>query len=565
MELMSDSRRAGSQFIFQEKLNLIMGNDNDIGKSSLVKSILWALGCEPYFDDDWRSIDCKGILDFSIGDLDYSVARYKDLIYLKEPGKDYRKYARVTGEYADIFAKLVGFSALLPSRSKDDEVPNLDTPPPAFYFLPYYLDQKLTWAKPWSSLDKLGQYANWQRTIINYHTGYLVDEHFDIEDRVYESKYHEANANVEIDRIDKAISVVTQYSPESEEDISDEAYESVRKDIDVRLTQFCADQEKLLEDIAELKAEKEYTTSQLVFAESAIKQLGFDYEFAIENVNGDSIECPICGTEHDNSLLNRSGILADKAKLEVQSEALKKELNKFLDDLRTKENELANTRTQIGVLERRYLKPIKTNVPESSLLVKLATRTVKESVSKALEVQTLESKKQSDIQNGLKKDQKKLLPKKSKELLDSDFSAFLSSYVSKLKANRVNLSRVNKPTDYTKVYNTGGAAHSSRAILAYYLATYSQCVKHGTSTVAPLIIDTPNQHEQSDINYESIVSVLTSDVLGGGQVILCAMENNALNPYKAKAKVITLDSEQLFRKSDYAKLTERFNEVFSNG
>ena len=53
--LLSDSKRLANQFTFPKRLNLVTGSDNSIGKSTLVKNLFWAIGCEPHFDENFIS------------------------------------------------------------------------------------------------------------------------------------------------------------------------------------------------------------------------------------------------------------------------------------------------------------------------------------------------------------------------------------------------------------------------------------------------------------------------------------------------------------------------------
>jgi hypothetical protein len=49
---------------------------------------------------------------------------------------------------------------------------------------------------------------------------------------------------------------------------------------------------------------------------------------------------------------------------------------------------------------------------------------------------------------------------------------------------------------------------------------------YGSEINAPLVIDTPNQQEQSDKNYENIVNLITQKIPETEQIIICAMEND---------------------------------------
>lgn len=129
--IVSDSLRCGGQFELSPTLNLITGNDNSIGKSTLAKIFLWALGCDPHFDTTWINFDVKVLVKFKVGDLEYSTARQGNQMWLGSPNGSWQAFPKITGEYASKFAKIVEFSALLPSR---DDASSLEVPPPAFFF-----------------------------------------------------------------------------------------------------------------------------------------------------------------------------------------------------------------------------------------------------------------------------------------------------------------------------------------------------------------------------------------------------------------------------------------------
>ena len=162
--LVSDTTRSANQYEFQKRFNLITGKNNSVGKSSLLKNLFWAIGCEPGFDQNWKSFDCKALLEFSIGDNYYKVVRYNDIIVIGKKWENYKKYFRITGEYSELISEIVNFRAKLPNRA---DIPELETPPPSYYFLPFYIDQLRSWSSPWDSFTKLGQYSSWKSTMMD--------------------------------------------------------------------------------------------------------------------------------------------------------------------------------------------------------------------------------------------------------------------------------------------------------------------------------------------------------------------------------------------------------------
>lgn len=83
--------------------------------------------------------------------------------------------------------------------------------------------------------------------------------------------------------------------------------------------------------------------------------------------------------------------------------------------------------------------------------------------------------------------------------------------------------------------------------------------EYGNEVKSALVIDTPNQQEQSDTNYEKIVNLLTNRTSKKTQILLCAMENEHLDQFKEKAKVITLTKDRLMLKSEYEKVKKVFD------
>jgi len=324
--LVSDTTKSANQFTFQKQFNLITGKNNSIGKSSLVKNIFWALGCEPVFDETWKQLDCKALLEFSIGNNIYAVLRVNDILYFSDSNEGFCKYINVTGDYAKLFSSLVSFNVLLPNRADE---PILEVPPPAYYFLPFYIDQIKSWASPWASFQNLGQYANWQRTIVKYHTGYLPAEHFDIEEEIFEYKLKKREADEEVKKINISLEIVERYIPKTNVAVTTEEFDAITSEVEQELGQLAKEQECLLNKLSEAQASKYHLSNQLEIARRAVQEIENDYQFSVENIESDELECPLCGTIHNNSLVSRASILSDKQKAEDQVIYIEKEMSEF--------------------------------------------------------------------------------------------------------------------------------------------------------------------------------------------------------------------------------------------
>ena len=409
--LVSSITKSANQFTFQKRFNLITGKDNTIGKSTLVKCIFWSLGCEPELDDTWKQLDCKVLLEFSIDSKKLKVLRTSNSIYFSESNNNYEKFDNVTGKFAVRIAELVGFKAKLKKRLKNEELtPVLEVPPPAFYFLPFYIDQKLSWTQPWNSFTQLGQYKNWKPLIVKYHTGYLSPEYFDIEEEVIEYEAEKNEANEEITRISTAIEIVEKYVPKNNTALTSKQYERITDEIQEELAIFSREQEDLFEKLTKNQSSKYHFENQLRIAEIAISEIDKDYQFSVENIDNDDIECPLCGTEHDNSIVSRASILSDKQEIEKHIGLINKEILLFSQNISKYEPRLENVKNRIEEINNKYIIETENNqyIDLPNIIDSFASQSVQKYVAKTRIDKEAIYKNREDRQKDLKKDQKKL-------------------------------------------------------------------------------------------------------------------------------------------------------------
>jgi len=558
--LVSDTTKSANQFEFQPRFNLITGKNNSIGKSTLVQNLFWAIGCEPDFDNNWKPLNCKALLEFSLADQNYCVVRFNNTMVLGLKDGDYVKYNKITGKYSDAIATLLEFKAKLPKKGED---PILETPPPAYYFLPFYIDQLRSWTSPWNSFQNLEQYASWKPTIVKYHTGYLFPEYFEIEENVFDYKVQQKSSDDEVKRINTALDVVKEYVPENTLALSQDEFQKMTSEIEQELSQMAMEQESVLNRLTEIQTNRYHLNNQLDFAKRSVVEIEKDYQFAVECIDGDIIECPLCGTLQDNSVVSRASILSDKQRAEDQVSSLMREISQLETEISEAQLSLSYVRERILTLNKKYRSSSdKKALTLNSFVDGFASRSVQRNVQATKTEKESLSKGFGDRQKDLKKKQKLLLSKRKKDELGSMFLAALTEHIQKLNARGVNLNGVKQPSDFKKIFGSGGAAESTRAVLAYQLAIFKQIYAVRNEIPGPLVIDTPNQQEQADQNYASIVKLIMEETPQNSQIILCGMRNSSLDPYAEKANIIELNDEKLLRKDRYDKLSSEISKIF---
>ncbi|ELP0147925.1 hypothetical protein R1O12_002344, partial [Salmonella enterica subsp. enterica serovar Mbandaka] len=532
--------------------------DNSIGKSTLAKSLLWSLGCDPVIDEEWKSNDIKSILYFTINNKEYFSCRGSHSIILGAIDGEAKRYTHITGDFSQDLSDLVNFKMKLPNRTDG----KLETPPPAYYFLPFYIDQIKSWSSPWDSFENLGQYANWKKSLIKYFTGYLKPEHFELEEEIYEYSEVKKESTAKIEKFQSAVDVIVDNSADITIALDNEKFSEIQKEINTELQEFIDYQRRLYDAQATITSNIYDLEKQYELATSSANELEEDYKFAVESIPTDHLECPLCGTLHDNSLTNRALLLSEKDSLLDEANSIASEIEALRSSL-FELNEVAQFATnEIERINKKYLTD--DNAGEKTLITQVIDAISKEKVSRSIQVkidnEDLKISKANNSVAELKKDQRKLLSNKDKEELNSSFMSKLLGNIEALGSTGVNLSKVKSPTDYKQLLG-GGAAEAARGLLAYQLSVLQQIHSAKTCIVPPFVIDTPNQQEQAGHRYETVIKELMRSIPEDYQIILCAMENNALNEFKNDANVITLNSGKLLDSSQYDSLRSEYKNI----
>lgn len=578
LTILATTEKSGNQFIFGSGINLITSSKNSVGKSTLIKSILSSFGAEPFYDRKWKDLQCNYLIKFNIEENEYQIARLKNEYYLSN--KDSKYYYDNFKDFSKKISELLNFNPILKARG-DDYI--YEIAPPAYYFIPFYIDQIKGWGKAFASLDKLGHFEKWHHPILEYHTGYTNSKIMNLKLKISEHKrsIHTAeinntkvldsistiksllNDNDDISKNNIIFDPVLDYinTPTENEINSDfqisksdelnklkELYETVLKERKEKYDQLYFTKENLIE----LK-------NQAKFINNNISELQKDYYFSVENLD-DVIECPLCGVNHQNSLKNRTDILLDADNLnklltEVNAEIQTKEIesrkiefdiesmDKNLIEYDNKIHEFNNFEDTINFYSNQIIED------KSKIFIKRQIEIIGENT---IDIANLEG----DVEK-----HDKIIDKKS---VNSFFKEMVQQYSNKLSIPIPDKSIPNFK-QYTKYEKNGGAADSARSLLMYYMALYSVINKYSDEVISPLFIDTPNQQEQSNENYGRILNSLKNDLPDMPQLILGAMEHPLIEDFKESCSTIfeLQDTHKLLNSENYENALSEFNNYIS--
>ena len=178
------TNKEAKRISFSPKKNLLTSTRNHLGKSVIMKSIYYTLGAEVYYPSPIKRLNLLTYIDFSLDAHLYRVARLKNTFVLYCDGVFDGCYQSV-GDFEERLCEIFDLEIDLVSKDRDGTIIKC---PPAFYYMPYYVDQENGWAVNSSSFDKMAQFDLPQRkNSYFFHLGVLDNSYVEI------SKRHKTN------------------------------------------------------------------------------------------------------------------------------------------------------------------------------------------------------------------------------------------------------------------------------------------------------------------------------------------------------------------------------------
>ncbi|WP_067338025.1 hypothetical protein [Stappia indica] len=509
LELLSRRERKARKIEFHPRLTVIKGA-NDVGKSSVIKSLYWAFGASSRkIHPTWAQANIKALVTFTVDGHRYRIFRDHDAFGIFDAeGKLLLGTSQITRELAPFLGRLLDFRLVFSNRKGEPEIP-----PPAYAFLPFYIDQDDGWTKPLDSFANLSQYANFRKPLIEFHTGILPNEYYELEadKRRLEVDQKELEADRRI--VGKALERFNLEASFEGLELSIDGHEQAIEHLLTRLKQVKAVRQGRANKLSEVLDQRMIIEQQMQVVRASIAEFEKDAKFA-----GDLPEevfCPTCGTVHHNDFANRYGIIDDR-----------EALFEFLTEARQKIKVLTSqaVRAEAGVHEAdRTLAEIQASLDakqgDVSLLEVIESRG-RRIASDLFDGQLAELDDQiAELLGKIVKANKslnKLKDKQRREEIEQYYAGFVLDYLSRLDVTNYSADAVTKIP--ARISETG--SDLPRALLAYFLATLRTINKYSTSLFAPIVVDSPNQQDQDKINVGSMIDLIIASRPNDAQIIV---------------------------------------------
>lgn len=505
--MLSHKERRARRVEFHPKKNLILGR-NHTGKSSLIKTLFTTLGARPtgkLLQWDTNTVSKVG---FSIDGRRFSVLHQAGTRALIDADG---RVASVSGDHAEwsaIFARTTGFN--LPLTDKTHNTVPAD---PRCFFLPFYINQDGSWLSDWSTFTGIQQYKAPVAAILEYFSGIKPPEYYEakaLRDAVQQKLDELKKEKVFLDR---ARERVEKTLPMSGPKIDPKNFEADISLLTAEITELNNRQETLRDKAVR---ERELLSSihlQRNLAEEALRVYEGDSAF-LRSESREPLVCPVCNAEHADSFMDLLAYADDARSLMDITARLR-------NDAREIETRLARTNTEIAGLDQRYRKVSETlatrrgDLQFSQVVDSMgAERAFKafneerEALGKDVSERTAEHERLTDEMTRFTDKQR------SKEIKQ----AFRESYAAALSDLNLPAAETSKASLASRPDLSGSGG--PRSVLAYYAALWSVCLGAKGSFGVPLVVDSPNQQGQDDINLPKVIQFLSEKLPGNAQLIL---------------------------------------------
>ena len=532
--------------VFKDGLNVVTSTDNHVGKSSLVKSLYYALGTEVKFDNAWSKSTKVTAVRIEVNGEEYRFVRYLRRFALFKKNDLVLLTDSVTHELAPKLEELFGFSIYLAEKG---EVKKVIQAPPAFTFMPYYIDQDTGWSSLYESFLSLEQFEKKERIkSIYFHLGLYTKRTIErmgekerLKDEIITLQQREKDIRVTVKALLDEINNL----------IVADGEEELEKQLDIHK-----------EHIAVMVEEAGRIRNRIQELQTALReheyQLSAIQRYQKVNTTEESDKkslhvCPRCGYEFDDEIYalvqsnyNQSNgdYLLRQIELIVKSvkEELKKQEQKYIRVIaELREQEKAYDEGQDGY--DAYVRHRGLGETVRKYQIELAENTI------------AQHDKEDKI-NSINKELRKIDNKKEIE----------TSYISHVKENIIELNAWDPSYEgrikLLKPINAQGSLEG-KIVLSQYIGLFQTMDEIQSSVIRfPFVVDSPRGKEASDASSRDILNMIAG-IKSLPQVILATVD---YDKYKVsdEANIIRLtERKKLLEETIYMERQEEIENLYS--
>ena len=532
---------------FEKGFNVVTSQDNHVGKSSLLKSLYFAMGAEVDFDNVWNKNTKLYVVEFYIDEIKFSMARWQKAFVFFRETELILTTKSVTRELARKFEKIFSFAVYMANKKTN----KIELAPPAFTFMPYYIDQDKGWSGLYESFSNIDQYKKSDRIkSLYYHLGIytrstveLMAKRDTLKDKIEQLKEEEEKSRITIESLYAEIQNL----------LPADSIEELEKNLIIPK-----------ERISLLVSRIGETRNKIQSLETALYQHEHQLEVIQEYrkiKNGVSVRedrdkihiCPKCGYSFDEeiySIVRSNYNLQNEDYMYKQIEQI---ISSIASELEKYKENYVNLMDELKQQEQAY------DEKQDSYEVYLRQRGLQDSVRHFTEQLGENVYEQEEHGKEIKKINKEIRKLPNKKEVEEN-------YIENVRLNIIKLDAWNSAYEgnikLLKPIKAQGTLEN-KIILAQMIGLFQTMQYFRTNTILfPLVVDSPRAKEASHTSSKDILKLIF-EMDNLPQVILATMDYSDFeNEMKRRAKVTVLfDKRKLLNGDTYREYQSEIEEL----
>jgi hypothetical protein len=522
--ILSFRDKKGFSFEFSPDINIITG-ENDTGKSTFIKSLYHTLGADVRLDKKWKDDNVVSKVVIHVKDRDYAFIRHKKRISIFDITEGQKhlitsdsrtEIALIVRDIFDYNLELVLKKTLVQGQAD-----------PASLYLPYYIDQDNGWGKVLDSFSSLAMYSDWQKHILNFHAGVKPKEYYTLQGKIN-------LIDIDLDEIRATLKAL-----EAAKKRFEESFGRVLFDVDVEYYEEML--ERFLHKCQNLHQEETEYRIKLIEVLSLRDELVAEIDESKRQLDDHRIDSlsPLASFEAKYAVLeNRDKLLQIIPELYEQKSVYDAQITSIKAELRNAQklsSELKN-----------MLQTVKEELTLQDVIKSQASKQVELTFEEQINELLQKIGKLDIARTKLVEERAKFEDKKRAKEINDKFKGSLKFAQAELGIKDPTVGTI---LQYGAISKSETGSRAPRAILAYHYALLKTIENKSTSSMLPVVIDSPKQQDPDAHTAEKLFDLCIDGLATKSQLIIGSVSfERETNQFKT----LTLTEKySLLQQADY--------------
>jgi hypothetical protein len=480
-----------------------------MGKTTLIRSLFETLWAKPQGKLESWDENAVSMLEFSVDGKTYFALHQNGRRALFDANRKLILSTVKFPEWTQAFCEVTDFNLLFTDKRES----NVVSADPACFFLPFYVNQDGSWQSGWNTFNGMQRFSAPWKAILEYFTGVCPPAYYQARAKKgKESKVLDEHRR-ELKLLERALERFSRTIPVHGPKVNAANFEAEIAQLTLEVTSLNERQETLRRDAVREQELLRSLDTQIRMADEALGAYTNDFEY-IKGEGDAPLICPTCHAEHSKPFID---------------------LLQFADDARILRELAARLREDSAEVARRCQKALGelTTLNEQYLRIsrlldtrkgELKFKDVVEGIGAEGAVAAFEAERK-ELQEALTtslsavdefdQTMKELRALKRTKAILAKFRDFYTGGRVALQLPPIDTSRLSL-AGRPELSGSGGP----RSILAYYAAIWRTAHSETGTYDIPVVIDSPNQQAQDDINLPAVLQFIAKDLPDDIQLIV---------------------------------------------